>query len=307
MKRSWLFCALLGGALLALAACAPISPDFVESASAPVGGPASASASAAAATGDLSVTLDGGISGTAHLPQGAGPFPTVLLLHGFGSYKDEVGNMYKDLAAALGEAGIASLRIDFRGFGKSDGDTGATTVGGQVEDAVTAYNWLTEQEWVDSERIGVQGFSLGGAVASIVAAEHPAWFKSLTTWSSSGDLVKDFADLNEARAIAEERGIVGIDLGWRTIVLKKEFFDSLAQYNVRDAVLSFPGAYFTIAGEEDFSAEYAPDFAQNAIASPSQVWIVPGGDHIYQVLSGDNTMANSVIDATVTWYEEVLQ
>lgn len=301
MKRSWLSIALLGGALFALAACAPIAPDFVESAPAPMPTPA------AMQSGDVPVTLDGGISGTAYIPQGAGPFPTVLLLHGFGSSKDEVGNMYKDLAAALGEAGIASLRIDFRGFGKSDGDTGATTVGGQVEDAVTAYNWLVDQEWVDSERIGVQGFSLGGAVASIVAAEHPEWFQSLTTWSSSGDLVKDFADLDEDKAIAEERGVVGIDLGFRTIVLKKDFFDSLTQYNVRDAVLSFPGAYFTIAGEDDFSAEYAPDFAQNAIASPSQVWIVPGGDHIYQVLSGDNTMANSVIDATVIWYEEVLQ
>lgn len=48
--------------------------------------------------------------------------------------------------------GIGSLRIDFRGFGKSDGDTGAATVGGQIEDAEAAYNWLVAQPWVDPAR-----------------------------------------------------------------------------------------------------------------------------------------------------------
>lgn len=301
MKRSWLSIVLLAAALFALTGCAPISPDFVE------GAPAAVPTPAATQSGDLPVTLQGGISGTAYIPQGEAPFPTVLLLHGFGSSKDEVGNMYKDLAAKLGEAGIASLRIDFAGFGKSDGDTGATTVDGQIADAETAYNWLAEQEWVDTEKIGVQGFSLGGAVASLVASEHPDWFKSLTTWSSSGDLVKDFADLDESKAIAEERGLVGIDLGFRTIVLKKEFFESLTRHNVRDAVLGFPGSYFTIAGENDFSAEYAEDFASSTIANPAQVWVISGGDHIFQVLSGDPTMANSVIDATVAWYQEMFQ
>ena len=84
------------------------------------------------------------------------------MLHGFGSYKDEVGNMYKRLAAGLAAKGIASLRIDFSGFGKSDGDTGSTTVGGQVKDAEAAYKYLVDSKAVDSARIGVIGFSLGG-------------------------------------------------------------------------------------------------------------------------------------------------
>jgi len=37
----------------------------------------------------------------------------------FASSKDEVGNMYAREAKALAEKGIASLRIDFAGFGKA--------------------------------------------------------------------------------------------------------------------------------------------------------------------------------------------
>ena len=65
------------------------------------------------------LTLDGGVAATLSMPDGAGPFPAVLMLHGFGSSRDEVGGMYAAEAAALASAGIASLRIDFRGFGQS--------------------------------------------------------------------------------------------------------------------------------------------------------------------------------------------
>jgi len=285
-------------ALLAFAACVPISPDgSVPGAPAPD-----------APVGDSGVILDNGVSGTIHVPAGEGPFPAVLLLHGFGSSKDEVGNMYKDLAAQLGEVGIGSLRIDFQGFGKSDGDTGSTTIDGQAGDAMNAVEWLNEQAWVDPERIGVQGFSLGGGIATIVAAEHPEIFKSLATWSSVGDFNTDFSgeEYDPARALAAEHGVVGMDLGFRTIVLRNAFFESMNNYDLSELIASYPGAYFTIAGDQDFSAAYAQGYADSSAADPSRAWIVPGGDHIFQVF-GDPAMSQSVISATVDWFVETLQ
>jgi hypothetical protein len=45
------------------------------------------------------------------------------MLHRFGSSKDEVGDTCAREAEALADKGIASLRISFRSFGKSEGDT----------------------------------------------------------------------------------------------------------------------------------------------------------------------------------------
>ncbi|MDR0597372.1 MAG: hypothetical protein LBG14_02580 [Treponema sp.] len=56
------------------------------------------------------------------LPEGAGKFPAVVMLHGYGSNKDEAGNGYKLIAAELAKKGIASLRIDFMGNGDSKAD-----------------------------------------------------------------------------------------------------------------------------------------------------------------------------------------
>lgn len=254
------------------------------------------------------VTLENGISGVLRKPDGATAAPVVLMLHGFGSSKDEVGNMYARLADALAKRGVGSLRIDFRGFGKSDGDTGSTTIGGQVEDAEAAYNYLQELDWVDPGRIGVIGFSLGGGVSTITAGTHPDWFRSMVTWSSVGDMPTDMQGSvgAEAFATAADKGVVGLDLGWRTIVLKQEFFDSLGQYDLRALISQYPGAYLAVAGDQDFSAAYVEDFVAAAPAAPKEAWIIPGGDHIYQVLTEDQTMAENVITRTADWFAETL-
>jgi alpha/beta superfamily hydrolase len=257
------------------------------------------------------VTLENGVVGTLQRPLGVdvtAQAPAVLMLHGFGSQKDEVGNMYSRLATALAERGVGSLRIDFRGFGKSDGDTGSTTIGGQVEDAEAAYTYLTGLNWVDPQQVGVIGFSLGGGVAAIAAGTHPDWFASLATWSSVGDMPADMVGSvgEEAFATAAEKGVVGLDLGWRTIVLKNEFFESLGQYDLPALIAQYPGAYLAVAGDQDFSAAYVEDFVAASPAAPKEAWIIPGGDHIFQVLTDDQTMAESVITRTADWFAETL-
>lgn len=261
-----------------------------------------------ALAGESVVTLDGGVAGTLNLPEGATDAPAVLMLHGFGSSRDEVGGMYAREAAALAKEGIASLRIDFRGFGKSDGDTGATTVDGQLADAKAAAAFLAKQPGIDPKRLGILGFSLGGGIATLAAGEEGTPFKSLATWSSVGDFARDLKGSIGAKAVAtaEKEGVVGLDLGWRTIVLKKGFFDSLDAHKIDAAFAKYPGAYLAIAGSKDFSAAYPEGFAKLAKGSPKEVWIVPEGDHIFGSLGDDQTMANSVIEKTSAWFKKTL-
>lgn len=292
MKRTSLalVALLLLGTLLA--ACAPISPT-------------------GAAGEETVVTLENGVVGTLNKPIGAGSAagaPAVLMLHGFGSTRDEVGGMYARLAEALAQQGIGSLRIDFQGFGQSAGDTGATTITGQVADAALAYAYLSGLEWVDPARLGVIGFSLGGGDAVALAGRNPAWFKSMATWSSVGDFAADMMGSvgQEAVDTAAAKGVVGLDLGWRTIVLKNDFFTSLGEYDLPALIAQYPGAFLAVAGDQDFSAAYAPGLVEAAPGAPKEAWIVPGGDHIYQVLTEDQTMANEVIERTAQWFAETL-
>lgn len=254
------------------------------------------------------ITLDGGIAATFNLPDGATLAPAVLMLHGFGSSRDEVGGMYAREAAALATQGIASLRIDFQGFGKSDGDTGATTVQGQVADAEVALAALAGMQGVDPARIGVLGFSLGGGDAMLLAAAHPDVIKALATWSSVGDFQADFLGILGQPTFdkAKADGIIGLDLGWRTMALKQSFFDSLSGHDLTASLASFPGAYLSITGETDFAAAYSAGFLAAAPNPVKQAVVVPGGDHIYNVFAEDQSMADGVITKTAEWFAGVL-
>ncbi len=295
--RASLFVLLIATSLI-LAACVPV----------PAGTQTPAPEPAAVAAGESTVDVGNGIAGVLSQPAGAAPAPAVLMLHGFGSSKDEVGNMYKNLAAALQERGIASLRIDFRGYGKSDGDTGASSIDTMVADAQTAFEYLQGQPAIDAERIGVIGFSLGGGVAIASAGQQPDWYKSMVLWSSVGDMAVDMVGSvsQEAFDTAAAKGVVGLDLGWRTIVLKKDFFDSLARYDLAALVQDYPGALLAVAGDQDFSAAYVEGFVASVTGEPKEAWIIPGGDHIYGVLSEDQTMANGVIEKTAEWFAGTL-
>lgn len=264
--------------------------------------------SSAVLAAETLLTLQGGIAATLNLPDGAVAAPAVLMLHGFGSSRDEVGGLYAREAAALAQKGIASLRIDFRGFGKSDGDTGATTVEGQLGDAQEGLAALVATAGVDKDRIGVLGFSMGGGVATLLAAGHKDEVKALVTWSSVGDFYKDFqAELGQPvfdRAASE--GIVGLDLGWRTLALKKSFFDSLAGHDLRIALASYPGNYLGITGEKDFAAAYAKAYLDAAKGKMKETMVVPGADHIYGVLGEDQAMAEAVLAKTADWLAAAL-
>lgn len=257
-------------------------------------------AASPAFAGETVLTLDQGIAATLNLPEGEGPFPGVLMLHGFGSVRDEVGGMYAAEAAALAERGIASLRIDFRGFGKSDGDTGAHTVDRQNEDAAIGLAALLATEGVDPARIGVLGFSFGGGAGIELAAANPETVKSLVTWSSVGDYDVDFLEsMGQAtfdRAAAE--GIVGLDLGWRTIALKKEFFDSLATHDILAALATYSGAFLTITGADDYYAMYSQPMLDAAAGTDKEALVIEGADHIYHVFEPDLSSVDQVVTVT---------
>jgi len=121
------------------------------------------------ANGDVS------LAGTLTIPEGTGPFPAVVLIHGSGSHdRDETIFSHKPflvLADYLTRRGIAVLRYDKRGAGKSTGDAKAATSKDFASDAQKALEFLKTRPEIDGNKIGMIGHSEGGVVAPMVAAQ----------------------------------------------------------------------------------------------------------------------------------------
>lgn len=91
---------------------------------------------------------------------------TLLFFHG------NAGNISHrlDSLALFRELGAATLIIDYRGYGQSEGEPAEE---GLYRDAEAAWDYLVAQRGIPPERVVAFGRSLGGAMAARIAAEHP--------------------------------------------------------------------------------------------------------------------------------------
>lgn len=115
------------------------------------------------------------LAGTLSIPDGAGPFPSAVLLSDMGGHdRDARQGSYRffaDLASSLARQGIAVLRLDDRGVGQSGGDGHLATTADLVRDAQAALSFLRVRPSIDPARTGFIGHGEGGNVALLAAAQ----------------------------------------------------------------------------------------------------------------------------------------
>ncbi len=116
------------------------------------------------------------LAGTLTIPEGEGSFPAVVLISGSGPQNrdEEIFNHrpFKVIADYLTRNGIAVLRYDDRGIGKSTGNFSTSTTKDFALDAQSAVKFLKTRPEIDNKKIGLIGHSEGGIIAPIVASEN---------------------------------------------------------------------------------------------------------------------------------------
>ncbi|MEQ1849310.1 MAG: alpha/beta fold hydrolase [Candidatus Peribacteraceae bacterium] len=147
------------------------------------------------------------ITGVLLIPKGEGPFPLVILNHG---YIDPVvytrGRGLRREQDYLAREGFAVLHTDYRGHAGSDPSPMTTKIyDGNLEYAMDSINAIlamraakSEFPTIDTEHVGMMGHSLGGGVTMAILTAHPhlvdaavlyapvsAWvFDNFTRWRS---------------------------------------------------------------------------------------------------------------------------
>jgi fermentation-respiration switch protein FrsA (DUF1100 family) len=117
------------------------------------------------------------LAGTLTIPAGTGPFPVAIMITGSGAQdrnEELMGHKpFTVLADYLGRNGIAVLRYDDRGVGKSQGIYVTATSADLATDAEAAYIFLKNNPKINPMKIGLIGNSEGGLIAPIVASSNP--------------------------------------------------------------------------------------------------------------------------------------
>jgi pimeloyl-ACP methyl ester carboxylesterase len=178
-----------------------------------------------------------------------------LYLHGNGS---NVGANVEH-AHRFHRLGLSVFTIDYRGYGKSQGDFPSES---QVyEDAQLAWDYLVQQRGVNPNQIYIYGHSLGGAIAIDLAVRHP---------EAAGLIVE--GSFTSTRAMVDfQKGLFWLfPIDW----LLTQRFDSLSKVDR----LQMPVLFIHGTADNVVPVEMSKKLF-DAAPDPKQLYIVPDGGH----------------------------
>jgi len=220
----------------------------------------------------------------------------VVFCHGFMGNKAEVHRMFVKCARCLAEAGITSLRFDFRGCGDSGGESSEFGISDWISDVGRALDFI--QSNYGAEEFALIGLSFGGGIASTVA-ERDFRIRYIVLWAP----VADFADALCYSMGEEEAGRIfaANDVDFYGNVLGQKFLKEAQSFRPIDELKNFSGDVLIIHGAGDGTVppshgkEYAEKFAKLGCAV-----------EYYQIAQADHTFNNAlwerdVVERTCEW------
>ncbi len=220
------------------------------------------------------------LAGVLHAPQGWPAVACVVLCHGLLSSMESP--KFKALAEALARAGVAAVRFDFRGCGKSAGTLSQSTVSGRLEDLRAVTHFLSEN--LGYTRIpGLMGSSMGGFVALLYAGRQ-ANVPALTVWAAP------FAPLE----------LGGLKTHPENARLGPTFFQDLGFHDLLSMGERI-NHLLVIHGEKDelIPVSHALRIYELALP-PKQLHIIPGADHRFT----EPAHRQDATHKTVKWFLE---
>jgi len=223
---------------------------------------------------EVHVTSEDGVNLTGWIikpPHPRSPAPAIIMCHGVGANKSD----FTELAASLARRGYYVLLLDFRAHGESGGSR--TSLGyHEQKDVAAAVSILKNRPGIDMKRIGIYGFSMGGATA-ILAAARSGVFSAVVADSSYTSL------RDQARAAVTgfyrlpsfpfvNLAVLGYELYFQTSV------EQVSPLAVIGSLSPVP--ILIIAGEGDklISADNGR-MLYAAAREPRELWIVQGAGH----------------------------
>ncbi len=145
------------------------------------------------------------LAGTLTRPRAPAPPPVVVLITGSGADERDYYGAFRQVADSLGRRGIAVLRLDDRGVGRSTGDMETAGTPDRADDIRQALRYLRTRTDLDASRLALVGHSEGGVVAPLLATTDDGIdaLVLLGAPGSNADSIVAFQERQRVRACAQ--------------------------------------------------------------------------------------------------------
>lgn len=256
------------------------------------------------------------ITAVVTMPEGDGKFPAVVMNHGHGGSKDE-GTGFAGIARALADKGIASIRMDFPGCGESPEPFTKNCLSNMVEDSNACRDYLVGNYSVDTGRLGVLGYSMGGRITSTIISQGEHGYQAAALLAGAvGDGEKMAAGAGGAvdpeqfpavYAEAQEKGYYRITTPYGKVQdLAPQWFDDLRNIDPLENVGAFTGPVLVMYGDkDDVVPPEVNKLSLNAYPNAKEI-VVPGANHGYAFYQDDPETTAVVENGIADFFAENL-
>ncbi len=203
-------------------------------------------------------------------------------------------NAVRNISRALNKEGIAVVRFDFTGLGKSEGEFADSHFAANVEDLVAVNNQITKEY---KAPILIIGHSLGGA-AAIVAASQLDNILAVVTIGTPVDIkhtTKHFSSQLEGTTTQEE---TEVEIGGRKFTIDSQFLENFQKHKLPEIIKSLRKPFLIMHSpfDETVGINNAEEIYKNA-KHPKSYISLHEADHLL-TKEVDSTYAGSMI---ATW------
>lgn len=238
-------------------------------------------------------------------PEGTGPFPCVLLLHGYMAYKEGDGYLFTKTAERFSENGIASARIDFCSMGENRYSRIHYGSSVMIKEAKTSFAWLQHNSRIIRDRIAILGHSMGGRI-TFLCADLPS--RCLITFNGAVNVdtplnVPKGVDMDD---IADHGYTVVHTSDGRYELLFEQF---IKEMNVcSDRIYQYKNPILVCVGEKDptLPPSISYDFVRNSNMPNVELLKISDANHTFNAKTGDYTKVYELLDAIVPWLKKNL-
>jgi len=243
-------------------------------------------------------------------------FPLVVMLHGHGGTRNEAGG-YTRVAEGLATRGIASIRMDFPGCGDSAESFVNNNLSNMLLDIQASGDYARSQPQVDSNRVGLLGYSMGGRLALLHASSEGS-YKAIAAWTpearDGADNMISFVGGTEAwkalKTSAAREGFALFTTRWgQDQKLGVKFFTDMEESRPLDVVGNIKVPLLVLYGDLDdvVHPRVSESVIAGAINSPEVVrHIVKGADHGLGLYSDEFSLSEDAVQTTVEFLSQRL-
>ena len=223
-------------------------------------------------------------------PNKNGKCPLMIIIHGFTGNKDE--RHLLAVSKMFNEIGLATLRVDMYGHGKSEGEFSNHTLFKWMTNAMTIIDYARTLDFVTD--IYLCGHSQGGLTVMLAAALKHDQIKAIIPMSPAISIPYDaklgnvFGSKFDPQHIPEEIG----NPGW---TLKGNYFHVAQAIDVDSAIDKYSGPFLIVHGDQDESVPVRFSVAAAKRYKNADLVIVKGDTHCY-----DNHL-DEVVASTRSW------